>query len=63
MTPEEFEEEMRFIQKHKGEDTEVAHGDMDDLLCKALRESKRSIQDRSGLQEALHNAAGEHRRF
>lgn len=35
MTPEQFADAMREIAKNSG-DTEMAHGDADDLLCKVL---------------------------
>lgn len=38
MTPEEAAQAMRHLREKYGADFEIAHGYMDDLLCKVLRE-------------------------
>ena len=38
MTPEQFRDAMKEIDEKYGADTEGAHGQADDLMCKLLRE-------------------------
>ena len=38
MTPEEFFNEMWMIRARCGNDEELVHGEMDDLMCHLLRE-------------------------